>query len=82
MKSCPNGCQLSMEEERIDKVFHRDNGEYVLITNLLVYTCPNCGEQRVPDESAKIVEDVLDGRVLATKVVKTPVFESMAIEPV
>ena len=69
-----------MEEEHVDKVFRREDGEYALITNIPVYTCPNCGEQRVPNASVKLIEDVLDGRVPATKVVSTSLYDSAAIE--
>ena len=80
MKACPNGCAHVMEEGRIDKVFQREDGEYVLITNILVYTCPNCNEQRVPDASVKLIEDVLYGRVPATKVVSTALYDGVALE--
>ena len=59
---CPNGCLSPMEERKEDRVFHR-NGEPVVISNLTMYVCPDCGQESMPLSSARIVEDVLNGRI-------------------
>jgi len=69
-----------MEERRVDKVFRRKNGEYVLVTNLVVHVCQHCGQESVPHDTARLIEDVLYGRIPATTVVSTELYDSAAIE--
>ena len=59
---CPNGCLIPMEEIKQDKIFYR-NGEPIVITDLTMYICPNCGQKSMSLASAKLVEDVLSGKV-------------------
>jgi hypothetical protein len=59
---CPNGCLIPMEEIKQDKIFYR-NGEPIVITDLTMYVCPNCGQESMPLSSARLVEDVLNGKV-------------------
>ena len=58
---CPNGCLIPMEEIKQDKIFYR-NGEPIVITDLTMYVCPNCGQESMPLSSARLVEDVLNGK--------------------
>jgi hypothetical protein len=51
-----------MEEIKQDKIFYR-NGEPIVITDLTMYVCPNCGQESMPLSSARLVEDVLNGKV-------------------
>ena len=62
---CPNGCSIPMEEIKQDKIFYR-NGEPIVITDLTMYVCPNCGQESMPLSSARLVEDVLNGKVKPT----------------
>jgi YgiT-type zinc finger domain-containing protein len=48
--------------EKEEKIFHR-NGESVVISDLTMYVCPDCGQESMPLSSARIVEDVLNGRI-------------------
>ncbi|MEA3355758.1 MAG: YgiT-type zinc finger protein [Candidatus Bipolaricaulota bacterium] len=59
---CPNGCPSPMEERKEEKIFHR-NGEPIVISDLIMYVCPDCGQESMPLSSARIVEDILNGRV-------------------
>ena len=59
---CPNGCLIPMEEIKQDKIFYR-NGEPIVITDLTMYVCPNCGQESMPLSSARLVEDVLNGKM-------------------
>ncbi len=59
---CPNGCLSSMEERKREKLFHR-NGEPIVISDLTMYVCPDCGQESMPLSSARIVEDILKGIV-------------------
>ena len=59
---CPNGCPSLMEERKEEKIFHR-NSEAVVISDLTMYVCPDCGQESMPLSSARIVEDVLNGRI-------------------
>jgi len=59
---CPNGCPSPMEERKEEKIFRRD-GEPIVISDLIMYVCPDCGQESMPLSSARIVEDILNGRV-------------------
>ena len=59
---CPNGCPSPMEEKREEKIFHRYS-ESVVISDLNMYVCPDCGQESMPLSSARIVEDILNGKV-------------------
>lgn len=59
---CPNGCASPMEERKKGKIFYR-NEEPVVISDLTMYVCPNCGQESMPLSSARIVEDILNGKV-------------------
>ena len=59
---CPNGCPSPMEERKEEKIFHR-KGEPIVISDLIMYVCPECGQESMPLSSARIVEDILNGRV-------------------
>ena len=58
---CPNGCLSSMEGKRVQKIFHR-NGKPIVISDLLMYVCPNCGQESMPLSTTRIVEDILNGK--------------------
>lgn len=59
---CPNGCSVPLEERKEEKIFHR-NGEPVVVSELTMYVCPNCGQESLPVPSARVVEDILNGKV-------------------
>lgn len=59
---CPNGCPSPMEEKKGEKIFYR-NGEPIVISDLVMYVCPDCGLEPMPLSSARIVEDILNGKV-------------------
>jgi YgiT-type zinc finger domain-containing protein len=51
-----------MQERKEEKIFHR-NGKPIVISDLTMYVCPTCGQESMPLSSARIVEDILNGRV-------------------
>ena len=59
---CPNGCELPMEEKKVEKLFHR-NSEPVIISELTIYICKECGQEAIPLRTARIIEDVLNEKV-------------------
>ena len=59
---CPNGCLSPMEERKAEKIFHRD-GEPLVVSDLTMYVCPDCGQESMPLASARLVEDILNGIV-------------------
>ena len=59
---CPNGCPSPMEENKVEKIFHR-NGETIVISDLTVYVCPDCGQESIPLSSARTVENILNRKV-------------------
>jgi len=59
---CPNGCGSELEAQRVEKIFHRHD-EPVVISNLLMYVCPECSHESMPLASARMVENILNGDV-------------------
>ncbi|MDI6736286.1 MAG: hypothetical protein QME42_08890 [bacterium] len=59
---CPNGCLSPMEIKKDERLFHR-NGLPIVISDLTIYVCPECGQESMPLPSARIVENVLKGTV-------------------
>jgi hypothetical protein len=59
---CPNGCIESLEKIKEDKIFYR-NDKPVVITDLVMYVCETCGQESMPLVSARMVENVLNGKV-------------------
>ncbi len=58
---CPNGCLAAMVEDRVEKIFHR-NHEPIVISDLRMFVCAECGQESMPLETARNVEDILNGR--------------------
>jgi YgiT-type zinc finger domain-containing protein len=75
---CPNGCGVPMQETHINEMFQRGD-EYVMITNIPAFVCPNCGEESIPTSSVKLIEDVMSRKVAATKVVSAELYDSALI---
>ncbi len=44
---CPNGCPSPMEERKEEKIFNR-KGEPIVISDLIMYVCPECGQESMP----------------------------------
>ena len=59
---CPNGCSSSMEEIEQKKIFYR-NVKAIVISDLIMNVCPECGCESMPLSSARIVEEILNGKV-------------------
>jgi len=59
---CLNGCNGSMKTARVERIFYRGN-EPVVIRDLEMYVCSECGCESMPVSSARIVENVLNGRI-------------------
>ena len=51
-----------MEERKEEKIFHR-NGESIVISDLIMCVCPDCGQESMLLSSARFAEDVLNKRV-------------------
>ncbi len=58
---CPNGCDVPMEMQKMQKLFYRRD-EPVVISDLMIAVCSECGQEAMPLNTARIVEDVLNGR--------------------
>jgi YgiT-type zinc finger domain-containing protein len=75
---CPNSCSFSMEQRQEDKIFRR-NCEPIVISDLTIYVCPNCGQEAMPLASARIVEDILNRRVKPSGKFTAELYEVRAI---
>ena len=74
MMQCPNGCSSPLAERKEEKIFHR-NCEPVVTSDLTMYVCPNCGKEVMPLSSARIVEDILNGKVQPSGVFTAELYE-------
>lgn len=61
---CPNGCAPPLEERKIEKLLHRRQ-QPIVVKDLTVYLCLECGHQSLPLASARFVEDILNGKASA-----------------
>lgn len=59
---CPNGCKSPMKSTKVNKIFYRDN-EPLVVSELVMNLCPDCGQETMPLSSARIIEEILEGRV-------------------
>ena len=71
---CPNGCAASMETVRVARIFYRA-AEPVVIRDLEMYVCAECGCESLPLKSARIVVNVLNGRVEPIGQFSAPLFQ-------
>jgi len=46
----------------IDRIFSKD-GEPIVIRNITMNVCLECGQETMPLKSARIVEDILNGKI-------------------
>jgi hypothetical protein len=72
---CPNGCSSLMEIVRVERIYYRHN-EPVVIRDLEIYVCPECGCEAMPLASARIVENVLKGQIKPIGQFSAPLFQS------
>ena len=71
---CPYGCSAPMETTLVTRIFYRD-AEPVVIQNLQVNICPECGYESLPLKSARIVESVLNNRLNPIGSFSAPLFQ-------
>ena len=76
---CPNGCLVFMKTVRVERILYRA-GEPVVIRDLDVYVCSECGCKSTPLKSAQIVENILSGQIEPTGQCSAPLFQ--AVQPV
>ena len=60
---CPNGCAVSMKQIKVERIFYRKNGEPLVIRDLTMNICSECGQESMPLKSARMVEDILNGKI-------------------
>ncbi len=59
---CPNGCVVPMKQVKVERNFNK-NGIPIVIRNLIMNVCPECGQESMPLKSARIVENILNGKI-------------------
>jgi hypothetical protein len=72
---CPNGCDVTMELIQVERIFHRGD-EPVVIRDLEMHVCPECGCESMPLKSARIVENVLTRQLEPVGKFSAPLFQS------
>ncbi len=71
---CPNGCSTPMERTLVTRIFNRAN-EPVVIQNLKINICPECGFETLPLKTARSVEKVLNNRLEPIGNFSAPLFQ-------
>ncbi len=74
---CSNGCAAPMKVIHVDRIVYRSD-EPLVIGNLEIYVCPECGFESIPLKSARIVEDVLNARIKPSGRFSAPFFQPAA----
>jgi len=74
---CPNGCRNPMHAVRVERIFHRA-GQPVVIRDLEMYACDECGAEAMPLHTARIVEQVLNGEIEPAGEFCAPLFEILS----
>ena len=72
--NCPNGCKTEPEIQSIQKLFLKD-GKPIIIQNLQVKVCPECGQEMIPLATMRVIEKVLNGEIAASGKVEADVFQ-------
>ena len=62
--NCPNGCNCTLQLQKVEKLYPY-NGERIIIRDLEIKVCPECGQETIPLSSMKIIESILEGTVNA-----------------
>lgn len=70
---CPNGCSTAMQFEQIERIFYRSD-EPVVIRDLEILVCPECGCESMPLKSARIIESVLNNLLKPIGQFSAPLF--------
>ena len=73
---CPNGCRSPVQTMRVERIFRRA-GQPVVIRELEMYVCQECGSESMPLRSARIVEQVLNGEMEPTGEFCAPLFANV-----
>jgi hypothetical protein len=71
---CPNGCSKQMKIMRVERIFYRGE-EPLVIRDLEIYTCLECGCESMPLSSARIVENVLNGKITPVGKFSAPLYQ-------
>ncbi len=74
---CPNGCKVPMQEKKVEKIFHRNN-KPIVIGDLNIYQCMECGHESIPVSSAKTVEGILKGNMKPSGQFNAELYEASA----
>jgi hypothetical protein len=68
-----------MEERKVERIFYR-NEEPIVIADLVMHVCPNCGQESMPLSSARIVENILNGKTEPSGRFTAELYEVSSVE--
>ena len=71
---CPNGCMHEMNVVCVERIFYRQDSP-VVIRDLEMYICPECGCESMPLKSARLVETVLSGQIAPVGEFSAPLYQ-------
>jgi hypothetical protein len=64
-----------MQTLHVERIYHR-KGEPVVIRNLEIYVCLECGCEAMPLHTARLVENVLKGEIPPVGQFSAPLYQS------
>jgi hypothetical protein len=77
LMQCPNGCFTPMKTRFVKRIFYRRK-EPIVIRDLEINVCEECGMESLPLRSAQMVERILSGQVEPVGEFVAPLFEPVA----
>ena len=72
--SCPNGCKTDMDEIKKNHLYFKNN-KPILVKDLLTKICPECGQEALPLNSMRIIDDIIHGKCKSIGKVQTLVYQ-------
>ncbi|MBI3922442.1 MAG: hypothetical protein HY318_13555 [Armatimonadetes bacterium] len=64
-----------MKQLRVERLVHDGEGQPLVMVNLLMNVCWECGQESMPLESARAVEGALRGEMASTRQFVAPMYE-------
>ena len=64
-----------MRRTHCERLVHDRNGQPIVMANLVMNVCSECGQESMPLDSARIVEGAIQGEMAPTGRFSAPMYE-------